>query len=60
MQTKIIMMLFIVINIFLTNCEKDKGLAPELEMTAEYVLTFESTWSSETHPTNFPQNPLIC
>jgi hypothetical protein len=56
-KTKIIIMLFLFISIIFTNCEKDSGLTPELEMTAEYVLTFESTWSSETHPTYFPQNP---
>jgi hypothetical protein len=57
MKTKIIMMLFLVISITLTNCDKDKGVTPGLEATADYVITFESTWSSQTHPTNFPPNP---
>jgi hypothetical protein len=25
--------------------------------TAQYQLTFEATWSAETHPTDFPGNP---
>jgi len=31
---------------------------PETPITsAEYQLTFEATWSSSTHPTDFPSNP---
>jgi hypothetical protein len=31
---------------------------PETPITsAEYQLTFEATWSSSTHPTDFPPNP---
>ena len=38
-----------------SNCDRDKGInSPELTATADYVLTFESTWSGTTHPTDFP------
>jgi hypothetical protein len=57
MKGTIMITLFLLINITLVSCQKDKGVAPELEATADYILTFESTWSSETHPTNFPSNP---
>jgi len=49
-------MLFAVINIILSGCDSD-GLSSNSGLTADYILTFESTWSSETFPINFPQNP---
>ena len=36
-------------------CDKSSDTA--LSGTAEYVLTFEATWSDTTHPTDFPPNP---
>lgn len=30
---------------------------PPMEESVQYLLTFESTWSSDTHPTDFPANP---
>lgn len=33
----------------------DSGYEPD--EIADYLLTFKSTWSSQTHPTDFPSNP---
>jgi hypothetical protein len=40
--------------IFGNGCEE--AIAPIVE-SARYELTFEATWSSATHPTEFPSNP---
>jgi hypothetical protein len=51
------LILFSTILIIFYSCSEDESLNPELEQTADYLLTFESSWSNATHPTNFPQNP---
>jgi hypothetical protein len=33
------------------------GSAPSPSATARYVVTFQSAWSRETHPTDFPVDP---
>ena len=33
------------------------GSAPSPSATARYVVTFQSAWSRETHPTDFPADP---
>ena len=44
--------------IIFTGCKKDDPyLQEELEETASYQLTFNATWSKNTHPTDFPANP---
>lgn len=54
---KIVVVFFLGVILVLSNCSDDKGTTPELEATADYILTFESSWSSVTHPVNFPGNP---
>ena len=35
----------------------ENGTGPVVAGTADYEVTFESTWSAATHPNNFPSNP---
>ena len=54
-SSKFISSIAILSIVFLANCDRDKGIiSPELSATADYILTFESTWSNTTHPTDFP------
>lgn len=43
--------------IFLFSCEETTQDQNEVDETAQYQLTFESTWSATTHPDNFPGRP---
>lgn len=54
---KFISSLIILLVVFFTNCERNKGInTPELTATANYILTFESIWSQTTHPADFPSS----
>lgn len=38
-------------------CSGSSGSGYEPDETANYLVTFTSTWSAETHPQDFPQSP---
>lgn len=44
--------------ILLLGCSKNENVVtqPEPEANARYMLTFNATWSAQTHPTEFPAN----
>ena len=42
--------------VFLLGCSKNENIViqPEPKLSARYNLTFNATWSAQTHPTEFP------
>ena len=46
----------ILVILFFQSCVNEDQFDPNTD-TALYRVTFNSTWSSSTHPTNFPTNP---
>ncbi|MGD8306203.1 MAG: spondin domain-containing protein [Ignavibacteria bacterium] len=43
--------------VLLFGCTENNNLTPNSESNARYRLTFNATWSAQTHPNDFPSNP---
>ena len=60
-MTRLIQSLSVLLLVFLISCtdsdDNDSSSSTDCSGVANYIVTFESTWSSTTHPSNFPDSP---
>ena len=44
----------LIVLVALTGCKEGQSVNPDLDITARYTVTFQSTWSATSHPVDFP------
>ena len=60
MKSRIFVLLIFIAHYFTLACNEDEGLADLMSLETKptrYKVTFLATWSSNTHPLDFPSNP---